>query len=76
MVNDKYRDNFFTLGNITCFLELMEKYSLETNSTIPLIKLVTNSSTKESIRVKTIRTQRPYIPFLSALNNYPKHTFF
>lgn len=27
---------FFTLGNITCFLELMEKYSLETNSTIPL----------------------------------------
>jgi len=67
---------FFTLGNITCFLELMEKYSLETNSTIPLIKLATNSSTKESIRVKTMRTQRHYIPFLSALNNYPKHIFF
>ena len=47
-----------------------------TQQSLLLIKLVTNSSTNESIRVKTIRTQRPYIPFLSTLNNYPKHTFF
>lgn len=52
---------FFTLGNVTCFLELMEKYSLETDcNSLPYLLPVANrlmcSCANGSIKIKSKAT--------------------